>query len=360
MYTNLLQEDSVILDMEFFKLNNMFENVNKIYAIQQKELEYSYIYTENNNEKYINLYTEAESAKNNKHQSLLGKMFTAILNFIRNVRAKILRIFGNDKKADELEAEIKNNPNLANKTIEITDYTDAMKAVNEGTSFFGSLIDKIIGGSATQKDADDAENMEKSILGRIGKIALGVAAGFGAGSAVNDKLKKRKIKVSQLSNEQSIIETQVKDITQRNEEKLEKGQKAMMTYSNNTNDENSKAANRILNSFKSVVGKIGNFFTTRTSEIKSKASEIKSNVDNKTDEVKTKVTDKASEIKSNVNNKTDEIKTKVSDKVSEIKSDAMIDKCTQYAIRLLKHKNIKYSGLKEEIQKMVDIDYYNG
>ena len=167
MYNNLIEEDIMILDNEFFKIDTMFETVDRIYDIKQRELEYNYIYTESINEEYVDLYTEAEAAKDRKEQGLLGRLFTAILNFIRKIRAKILRLFGNDKKAAELEAKIKGNPKLANQTVEITNTTDAEKAIDEGTSFFGSLIDKIIGGKATEKDADEAEEKNKSLLSRI-------------------------------------------------------------------------------------------------------------------------------------------------------------------------------------------------
>ena len=59
MYNNLIEEDIMILDNEFFKIDTMFETVDRIYDIKQRELEYNYIYTESINETYVNLYTEA-------------------------------------------------------------------------------------------------------------------------------------------------------------------------------------------------------------------------------------------------------------------------------------------------------------
>lgn len=284
MYTNLLQEDSMILDMEFFKLNNMFENVNKIYAIQQKELEYSYIYTENINEEYIDLYTEAEEAKDRKEQGLLGRLFTAILNFIRKIRAKILRLFGNDKKAAELEAKIKGNPKLANQTVEITNTVDAEKAIDEGTSFFGSLIDKIVKGTATEKDADAAEEKNKSLLSRIAIFCGGALLAAGGAKVASDKLKERgvtkqtiKETVSNLFKREEDAKKKSNEVTQKNEQNVQKAQQAMNNNSQSGNEENTKAGRRIVSSFKDFITDAGKFFTGKASELKSKINGVSSN-----------------------------------------------------------------------------------
>ena len=284
MYTNLLQEDSMILDMEFFKLNNMFENVNKIYAIQQKELEYSYIYTENINEEYIDLYTEAEEAKDRKEQGLLGRLFTAILNFIRKIRAKILRLFGNDKKATELEAKIKGNPKLANQTVEITNTLDAEKAIDEGTSFFGSLIDKIVKGTATEKDADDAEEKNKSLLSRIAIFGGEALLAAGGAKVASDKLKERgvtkqtiKETVSNLFKREEDTKKKSNEVTQTNEQNVQKAQQAMNNNSQSGNEENTKAGRRIVGSFKDFITGAGKFFTGKASEIRSKINGVSSN-----------------------------------------------------------------------------------
>jgi hypothetical protein len=281
----------------------MFENVNKIYAIQQKELEYSYIYTENINEEYIDLYTEAEEAKDRKEQGLLGRLFTAILNFIRKIRAKILRLFGNDKKAAELEAKIKGNPKLANQTVEITNTVDAEKAIDEGTSFFGSLIDKIVKGTATEKDADAAEEKNKSLLSRIAIFGGGALLAAGGAKVASDKLKERgvtkqtiKETVSNLFKREEDAKKKSNEVTQKNEQNVQKAQQAMNNNSQSGNEENTKAGRRIVSSFKDFITDAGKFFTGKASELKSKingvssgkASEIKSS-DNKFDSLDEKI-----------------------------------------------------------------------
>ena len=283
MYNNLIEEDIMILDNEFFKIDTMFETVDRIYDIKQRELEYNYIYTESINEEYVDLYTEAEAAKDRKEQGLLGRLFTAILNFIRKIRAKILRLFGNDKKAAELEAKIKGNPKLANQTVEITNTTDAEKAIDEGTSFFGSLIDKIIGGKATEKDADEAEEKNKSLLSRIAIFGGGALLAAGGAKVVTDKLKehgvtKQTIKetVSNLLKREEDTKKKSNEVTQTNEQNVQKAQQAMNNNSQNGNEENTKAGRRIVGSFKDFITDAGKFFTGKASELKSKINGVSS------------------------------------------------------------------------------------
>ena len=288
MYNNLIQDDIIVLDNEFFKINMMFETVDRIYDIKMKELEYNYLYTENVDIEFVDLYTEAENTKTNKQQGLLSRMFTAILNFIRSIRAKILRLFGNDKKAKELEDKIKGDPKLANQTVEIVDCSDSMKAINDGTSFFGKLIDKVIGGKATEKDADEAEKREGSLV----KILTVAAASYGVGAMANENSKKKKISSSQLIQEEETIKKELNDTSQKNEEKLQQGQQAIDNQSSNGNEENTKAGKRILNCFKNITSKIGTFFTNRVADIKSKKNQLTSKNNSNTSDKNGKKTNK--------------------------------------------------------------------
>ena len=328
MYNNLIEEDIMILDNEFFKIDTMFESVDKMYDIKQRELEYNYIYTESINEEYVDLYTEAEVAKDKKEQGLLGRLFTAILNFIRKIRAKILRFFGNDKKASELEAKIKGNPKLANQTVEITNTVDAEKAIDEGTSFFGSLIDKIVKGTATEADADDAEEKNKSLLSRIGIFAGGALLAAGGAKVTSDKLKERgvtkqtiKEAVSNLLKREEDTKKKSNEVTQTNEQNVQKAQQAMNNNSQNGNEENTKAGRRIMGSFKDFITGAGKFFTGKASELKSKINGVSSN--NNDDKKKDSTKDDTSEKKDNKNNevnkKQEQVKTK-SDKSEETQS----------------------------------------
>ena len=271
MYNNLIEEDIMILDNEFFKIDTMFESVDKMYDIKQRELEYNYIYTESINEEFVDLYTEAEEAKSKNEQGLLGRLFTAILNFIRKIRAKILRLFGNDKKAAELEAKIKGNPKLANQTVEITNTTDAEKAIDEGTSFFGSLIDKIVKGTATEADADAAEEKNKSLLSRIGIFGGGALLAAGGAKVANDKLHITEKLGNLLKREEDTKKKSI-EVTQTNEQNVQKGDQALKNNSQSGNEENTKAGRRIMGSFKDFITDAGKFFTGKASELKSRFS----------------------------------------------------------------------------------------
>ena len=278
MYNNLIEEDIMILDNEFFKIDTMFETVDKMYDIKMKELEYNYIYTESINEEYIDLYTEAEEAKSKNEQGLLGRLFTAILNFIRKIRAKILRFFGNDKKASELEAKIKGNPKLANQTVEITNTTDAEKAIDEGTSFFGSLIDKIVKGTATEADADAAEEKNKSLLSRIAIFGGGALLAAGGAKVANDKLHIIEKLGNLLKREEDTKKKSI-EVTQTNEQNVQKGEQALKNNSQTGNEENTKAGRRIMGSFKDFITGAGKFFTGKASELKSRFSSSSSSND---------------------------------------------------------------------------------
>ena len=278
MYNNLIEEDIMILDNEFFKIDTMFESVDKMYDIKQRELEYNYIYTESINEEFVDLYTEAEEAKSKNEQGLLGRLFTAILNFIRSIRAKILRLFGNDKKASELEAKIKGNPKLANQTVEITNTTDAEKAIDEGTSFFGSLIDKIVKGTATEADADAAEEKNKSLLSRIAIFGGGALLAAGGAKVANDKLHIIEKLGNLLKREEDTKKKSI-EVTQTNEQIVQKGEQALKNNSQSGNEENTKAGRRIMGSFKDFITGAGKFFTGKASELKSRFSSSSSSND---------------------------------------------------------------------------------
>ena len=300
MYNNLIEEDIMILDNEFFKIDTMFETVDRIYDIKQRELEYNYIYTESINEEYIDLYTEAEEAKSKNEQGLLGRLFTAILNFIRSIRAKILRLFGNDKKAAELEAKIKGNPKLANQTVEITNTVDAEKAINEGTGFFAGLIDKVVKGTATEADADAAEEKNKSLLSRIGIFGGGALLAAGGVKVASDKLKehgvtKQTIKenVSNLLKRERETKKKADETTKQTEEMAKKGEDALKNNSQSGNEENTKAGRRIMGSFKGFITDVGKLFTGKVSELKSKINSVFSN--NDADDKQTKPENKVEE-----------------------------------------------------------------
>lgn len=278
MYNNLIEEDIMILDNEFFKIDTMFETVDRIYDIKMKELEYNYIYTESINETYVDLYTETEETKGEKEQGLLGRLFTAILNFIRKIRAKILRFFGNDKKAAELEAKIKGNPKLSNQTVQITNTADAEKAIDEGTSLFGSLIDKIVKGTATEADADAAEEKNKSLLSRIAIFGGGALLAAGGAKVANDKLHITE-KLGNLFKRERETKKKADETTKQTEEMAKKGEDALKNNSQSGNEENTKAGRRIMGSFKGFITDVGKLFTGKVSELKSKINSSSSSND---------------------------------------------------------------------------------
>ena len=278
MYTDLIQEDIMTLDNEFFKINTMFETVDKMYDIRFKELEYNYIYTESINETYTDLYTEAENNKVEKEQGLLGRLFTAILNFTKSVKDKILKLFSNVKKNKETENKILKNSKIRKQKVVLTDTKDAVKAVDEGTSFFSKLIDKITKGTATEKDAEEAEKKGKSLISRIAIFAGAAAITYGVGKVVNTQQKKQgnptiqEIVENLFKRREKTQENANKSLT-KTENILKKGQASINNMSSN-NEENINAGRKIINIFKSFISKTSSMFTNDLSEINKQISSV--------------------------------------------------------------------------------------
>lgn len=278
MYNDLIQEDILTLDNEFFKINTMFETVDKMYDIRFKELKYNYVYTETIDDAYMDLYTEAEDSKVKKEQGLLGKLFTAILNFTKSVKDKILKLFSNVKKNKETENKLLKNSKIRKQKVTLTDTKDAVKAVDEGTSFFSTLIDKITKGTATEKDAEEAEKKGKSLISRIVIFAGAAAVTYGVGKAINTQQKKQGNPTIQ-----EIVENLFKrrEETQENANKslmktediLKKGQASINNMSSN-NEENISAGRKIINSFKSFISETSSMYTSKFSEINKQINSV--------------------------------------------------------------------------------------
>ena len=154
MYNHLIQEDINKLDSEFFKLDAVYN--------------------------FTSIYTESEESADKK-QSVISKMCTAILNFIRSIRAKILKLFGNDEKANEILKKID-----ATKTVEVEVYDKEIKALEEESQELQKAVDKAVNGSLTNEDITKIKNKRKTVLGIVGGV---LAVGGGTAVAVKKKFK---------------------------------------------------------------------------------------------------------------------------------------------------------------------------
>ena len=155
----LFTEDINKLDSEFFKLDAVYD--------------------------FTSIYTESEESSD-KQQSVISKMCTAILNFIRSIRAKILKLFGNDDKANEILKKID-----ATKTVEVSVYDKEIKALEEESQELQNAVDKAVNDSLSDEDITKLKNKRKTVLGIVG-------AALGVGGATTAVAVKKKFKISDL------------------------------------------------------------------------------------------------------------------------------------------------------------------
>ena len=167
---DLFTKDLISLDIDFMKLNTIFEAVDKQFEIKVKELKYDKIYNESVN--YDDLYMEAETEKKEKKQGILKRMFDRLLNFIRGIRVKILKLFGKDDKAKELEKKIKGDKDLANQQINVDTHDDEFKALEDESKFLNTKVQKIKNKTITAKDGEEVKSKRISV-----KKILGITAG---------------------------------------------------------------------------------------------------------------------------------------------------------------------------------------
>lgn len=167
---DLFTKDLISLDIDFMKLNTVFEAVDKQFEIKVKELKYDKIYNESVN--YDDLYMEAETEKKEKKQGILKRMFDRLLNFIRGIRVKILKLFGKDDKAKELEKKIKGDKDLANQQINVDTHDDEFKALEDESKFLNTKVQKIKNKTITAKDGEEVKSKRISV-----KKILGITAG---------------------------------------------------------------------------------------------------------------------------------------------------------------------------------------
>ena len=154
----LIYEDVISLNSDFLKLNNLYDNTDIHFNINIKELKYECVYSEYAHNNYDELYLEAEQVKNSSKRNIIGKMIDSIINFIKKIRVKILRLFGKNEKADKIKSTM---------VVEVDTHDEEIKAIEKGNNIFTNLINKVINGTATKKDADNAEKFINETLAQM-------------------------------------------------------------------------------------------------------------------------------------------------------------------------------------------------
>lgn len=205
MYNDLIQEDVMILDNEFFKLNSMFESIDKYYSIKQRELEYKFIYTESADVDFGDLYTEAENTKNEKKRNIILRMIDRIIEFIKNIKNKIIKFFTNNKTEIMI-----NGTELKNKKIKIKDYKKEYKLLEAEREALMKTAIKNRGDGLTDNEVKNIIEKRKKTRNIITYILEGTLGAVGIAMLLTVAMQKKNDNITQtnksLDNAQKTLE----------------------------------------------------------------------------------------------------------------------------------------------------------
>ena len=270
MYTNLIKEDIMELDVNFYALNHMYETVETVEMIKSDEIIYEYGYTHNIDDCVDEMLYEAEQQAEQKKTGIVSKMIDRIINFIRNVRIKILKAFGNEEKAKEIEDKL----NKSKGNVKLNTYEKELKAIEEEENLFKEMINKIKNGTITEQDAEKVKNKHSNVMAIIGGVAGGAAA-VGVTIKIVDLFKMR---------------TKVKSVAESSEDAEKDLNDAKRSLEGKSEDSPSvKAAKEVINTYSEFSKQKARVVTNASTEVNNKINEVfaKENTDtnNKNDNI---------------------------------------------------------------------------
>ena len=255
MYTNLIKEDIMELDVNFYALNHMYETVETIEMIKSDEIIYEYGYTHNIDDCVDEMLYEAEQQAEQKKTGIVSKMIDRIINFIRNVRIKILKAFGNEEKAKEIEDKL----NKSKGNVKLNTYEKELKAIEEEENLFKEMINKIKNGTITEQDAEKVKNKHSNVMAIIGGVAGGAAA-VGVTIKIVDLFKMR---------------TKVKSVAESSEDAEKDLNDAKRSLEGKNEDSPSvKAAKEVINTYSEFSKQKARVVTNASTEVNNKINEV--------------------------------------------------------------------------------------
>ena len=255
MYTNLIKEDIMELDVNFYALNHMYETVETIEMIKSDEIIYEYGYTHNIDDCVDEMLYEAEQQAEQKKTGIVSKMIDRIINFIRNVRIKILKAFGNEEKAKEIEDKL----NKSKGNVKLNTYEKELKAIEEEENLFKEMINKIKNGTITEQDAEKVKNKHSNVMAIIGGVAGGAAA-VGVTIKIVDLFKMR---------------TKVKSVAESSEDAEKDLNDAKRSLEGKSEDSPSvKAAKEVINTYSEFSKQKARVVTNASTEVNNKINEV--------------------------------------------------------------------------------------
>ena len=255
MYTNLIKEDIMELDVNFYALNHMYETVETIEMIKSDEIIYEYGYTHNIDDCVDEMLYEAEQQAEQKKTGIVSKMIDRLINFIRNVRIKILKAFGNEEKAKEIEDKL----NKSKGNVKLNTYEKELKAIEEEENLFKEMINKIKNGTITEQDAEKVKNKHSNVMAIIGGVAGGAAA-VGVTIKIVDLFKMR---------------TKVKSVAESSEDAEKDLNDAKRSLEGKSEDSPSvKAAKEVINTYSEFSKQKARVVTNASTEVNNKINEV--------------------------------------------------------------------------------------
>lgn len=179
-----IAENLLSLDLDFFKLNFLYESVDKIYDIKFKEYIFNektdddYFYTEGwkqkqkKIEKQKNDMKQIKKDKTEKKTNILKRMVDRILQFIRGIKEKIVNAF-NRKREEKVLKFLMMMEKLDQDVeldIDIDDYEEELKILLDEQKEIQKELNKAQKGKLSHSDAEKVKKNRDRTSEKIRKL----------------------------------------------------------------------------------------------------------------------------------------------------------------------------------------------
>lgn len=188
---NYITENLLSLDLDFFKLNFLYESVNKIYNIKFKEYmineDNNYLYTEGWNQKKIEKQKsdlkQLKKDKDEKKTNIIKKMIDRILDFIRVIKEKIMNAFNVTKEKVIVSTLSSLNDNTLI-DIDVDGYEEKLKILLNEQKEVNNTLDKIKKGNLKHSDVEKLKKTRETNSNKIKKLRNKVDRAYSTASDI--------------------------------------------------------------------------------------------------------------------------------------------------------------------------------
>lgn len=175
---NDITENLLSLDLDFFKLNFLYESVDKLYDIKFKEYMINednndYLYTEGWNQKKIektkNDLKQLKKDKDEKKTNIIKKMINRILDFIRVIKEKIMNAF-NVTKEKVIVSTLSSLDDNTLIDIDVDRYEEELEILLNEQKEVNKTLDKIKKGNLKHSDVEKLKKTRETNSNKIKKL----------------------------------------------------------------------------------------------------------------------------------------------------------------------------------------------